>query len=111
MTPLRKQMIEAMQARGFSPRTHESYLNAAADLANYYHRSPAQLRPEEVKEYFRYLAVDRGLAGASCRLYLHAVRFLYLQVLERPDYDVPIPLYPGWKAVRLDPVTAMRTYR
>jgi len=26
MTPLRKQMIEAMQLRGFSPRTHESYL-------------------------------------------------------------------------------------
>ncbi len=31
MTPLRQQMIEAMQVRGFSPRTHESYL--LADLA------------------------------------------------------------------------------
>jgi len=29
MTPLRRQMIEAMRQRGFSPRTHESYLGAS----------------------------------------------------------------------------------
>ena len=32
MTPLRQQMIGAMQQRGFSPRTHESYLAAVRDL-------------------------------------------------------------------------------
>jgi integrase/recombinase XerD len=92
MTPLRKQMIEALQARGFSPRTHESYLEAVADLAGYYHRSPERLSPKDVKAYFHYLAVERGLAGASCRVHLHGVRFLYLQVLERRDFDMPIPL-------------------
>jgi len=56
MTPLRQQMIEAMQQRGFSPRTHETYLGAVTDLARYYHRSPAGLSPEEVQTYFRYLA-------------------------------------------------------
>jgi hypothetical protein len=33
MTPLRKAMIEAMQVRGFSVRTHGSYLAAVTDLA------------------------------------------------------------------------------
>ena len=40
MTPLRAKMIKAMQVRGFSVRTHESYLAAVTDLARYVHRSP-----------------------------------------------------------------------
>ena len=92
MTPLRKQMIEAMRQRGFSPRTHESYLSAVADLAGYYHRSPDRLSLEEIKGWISHLALDRALAGATCRLYLNGVRFLYLQVLSWPSFDVPIPV-------------------
>lgn len=33
------------------------------------------LNLDEVRGYFRYLATERGLSGASCRLYLNAVRF------------------------------------
>jgi len=36
MAPLRKKMIEAMQLRGCSPRTRDSYLNAVTGLADYY---------------------------------------------------------------------------
>lgn len=32
MTPLRQRMITAMQMRGFSARTHTSYLSAVRDL-------------------------------------------------------------------------------
>ena len=92
MTPLGKQMIEAMQVRGFSPRTHESYLGAVADLARYYHCSPAQLTPGQVEGWMRHLAIDRGLSGATCRLYLNGVRFVYLQVLGWAQFDVPIPM-------------------
>lgn len=90
MTPLRQQMIEAMRQRGFSPRTHQSYLAAVSDLARYYRRSPAQLGIEELQGYFNYLAQERGLSAASCRLFLNAVRFLYLQVLRWPAFDVPL---------------------
>jgi integrase/recombinase XerD len=37
-----------------------------------------------------YLVKERGLSGATCRLYLNAIRFLYLQVLEWPSFDVTI---------------------
>lgn len=90
MTPLRQQMIEAMRQRGFSERTHRSYLAAVTDLARYHHRSPAHLSTEQLQAYFRYLALERELSGASCRLYLNAVRFLYLQVLNWPAFDVPL---------------------
>ena len=90
MTPLRQQMITAMQQRGFSPRTHQSYLVAIYDLARYTHRSPAELSPTDLQHYFTYLACERKLSGASCRLYLHAVRFLYLQVLHWSEIDVAL---------------------
>lgn len=39
-----------------------------------------------------YLATQRHLSGASCRLRLNGVRFLYLQVLDWPQFDVVIPI-------------------
>lgn len=92
MTPLRKQMIEAMRVRGFSVRTHHSYLTAVSELAGYYGRSPDALDVKELQAFFVYLATERGLSGASCRLYLNAIRFLYLQVLEWPSFDVAIAI-------------------
>jgi integrase/recombinase XerD len=92
MTPLRKAMIDAMHARGFSPRTHESYLYAVSALAGYYHRRPDQLGAEQIAQFFEYLANERDLSGASCRLYLNGVRFFYLQVLEWPSFDVVITI-------------------
>lgn len=92
MTPLRAKMIKAMQVRGFSIRTHESYLYAVADLARYFHRAPDQLGIDDLRRYFEYLATERSLSGASCRLFLNGIRFLYLQVLNWPAFDVDIPI-------------------
>lgn len=92
MTPLRQQMIAAMRQRGFSGRTHKSYLAAVSDLARYYRRSPAQLDVAELQVYFNHLVQERGLSGASCRLYLHGIRFLYLQVLKWPSFDVSLAI-------------------
>jgi len=90
MTPLRQKMMDAMQVRGFSVRTHESYLAAVSDLARYYHRPPDQLNADELQAYFLYLVKERGLSGASCRLYLNGIRFLYLQVLNWERFDIPL---------------------
>ena len=90
MTLLRQQMIAAMSQRGFSDRTHRSYLIAVQELARYHHRSPDRLRKEELQRFFNYLAQERKLSGASCRLYLHGIRFLYTQVLNWPTLDVEL---------------------
>ncbi|MCP4278250.1 MAG: tyrosine-type recombinase/integrase [Gammaproteobacteria bacterium] len=93
MTPLRQQMIDAMRQRGFSIRTHKSYLGAVQGLARYFHTPPDQLKPDQIQDYFVYLVQEKGLANASCRMYLHGMRFLYLQVLHWPQFDIPIQ-YP-----------------
>lgn len=90
MTPLRKQMIGAMRQRGFSVRTHESYLTAVRDLARYYRRSPDAITVDELQGFFDHLARERNLSPASCRLYLNGIRFLYLQVLQWETFDVQL---------------------
>lgn len=92
MNPLRRRMIEAMQVRGFSRRTHQSYLFAVAALARHYGRSPDTLGRDELQAFFLHLVRDRGLSGASCRLYLNALRFFYRQVLSREDCDVEVEI-------------------
>ena len=92
MTPLRQKMIDAMQLRGFAVRTHRTYLDAVSQLARYYNRSPDRLTPVEIQAYFLYLAKDKQLSGASCRVYLNAIRFLYLQVLKQGTFDVPFQI-------------------
>jgi len=90
MTPLRKKMIMAMRQRGFSPRTHKSYLAAVTGLARYFRRSPERIAASELQTFFDYLVHERNLAPASCRVYLNGVRFLYLKVLEWPSFDVEL---------------------
>ena len=88
MAPLRKQMIAAMRQRGFSVRTHKSYLAAVSDLARFHGRSPAELNVADLQG--DHLAQERELSGASCRLYLNGIRCLYLHVLKRPSFDVSL---------------------
>ena len=90
MTPLRQKMIDAMQVRGMSPRTHRSYLSAVRDLAKYYRRSPDQLSGEELQAFFLYLVKERNLSPATCRLSLNALRFFYLEVLGRDSFGVKL---------------------
>jgi len=50
MTPLRKQMLEDMQLKGFAPATQHAYSHAVKQLAKHYNKRPdllteAQLRP------------------------------------------------------------------
>lgn len=92
MTPLRQQMITAMQVRGFSPRTHQSYLSAIRGLARYYRQSPERLDQDQIRTYLEYLACERQLSASSCRQALHAIRFLFVQVLQRDELDVPFPV-------------------
>lgn len=88
MSPLRLQMIAAMQQRGFSPRTHESYLQVIIDLTRTTRCPPEQLSVTQLQDYLDHLVQQRGLSASSVRLALNAMRFFYLQVLHRLDYDV-----------------------
>lgn len=90
MTPLRQKMIDAMIVRGFAVRTQQSYLYGVAQLAKHYHQSPDKISDEDIRVFFLYLVKEKKLSSSSCRLHLNALRFLYREVLGRPDFDSEI---------------------
>lgn len=91
MTPLREKMIDAMRLRGFSPRTHESYLFAVSRLVHHYHQPPDQLTTDQLQAFFLYLVKQRKLSPASCHLYLNGIRFFYLRSAAFTPCAMPMP--------------------
>ena len=91
MTPLRQKMIDQMTLRGFSPRTHRSYLEAVSGLARYYNRPPDRLSAKQVQDYLLYLERERHLSWSSRNVAVSAFRFLYQQTLDLERDIIWIP--------------------
>jgi integrase/recombinase XerD len=93
MTPLRRQMIEEMQLRGYAQSTIDGYVHVVAQLAHHYDRSPDQLEEEEVRRYLLHLVVDKKIARGSFSVVLGGLRFFFQQVLGRDwkNLDVAKP--------------------
>ena len=83
MGKLRDQMLVDLQLCGAKPRTQESYLREAENLAKYFNRSPAELGEAELKEYLLYLIKERHLSEGTFRYYVAGLKFLYRITLKR----------------------------
>lgn len=96
MTPLRQQMLDAMELRGLAPRTRQVYLHWIVELSRHTHVSPDRLDSADLEAFLLHLSRDRHLAYASCRQALHALRFFWRVVLKRPDpvLELPTPKVP-----------------
>lgn len=96
MTELRRRMIQQMTVRGFSPRTHESYIAAVRGLARHYRRPPDQLSAQEVEAYLAHLVTARKLSWSTCNIAASAFRFLYHVTLghDAAAFEVPTPKQP-----------------
>ena len=119
-SPLRQKMIREMQLQRLSKLTIKSYLSSVTGLAQHYRRSPCQLSVEEVRDYVRYLIVDRKLAASTINCRICAFRFLYSRVLGQKGFvlhakckrsgRLPQPL-SRTEVVRLLDATANRKHR
>jgi len=91
MSPLREAVELEMRLRGFSPRTHESYIHALEELARFYRRALDKVVCSEVQVFLDHLITVRKLAWSTINVYFSAYRFLYEQVLKRPREEFCIP--------------------
>lgn len=66
-----------MTVRNLAPNTMLCYLKQVHYLARYFRKSPAQLTPEDIREYQLYLAQDRKVSVSSRLVAMTALRFLY----------------------------------
>lgn len=87
ISPLRQRMLDAMQLRGFSPRTVESYLYAVERLTRYYRCTPDEISPQQIQDWFLYLVQERHLSPSTCRLLFNGLHFFYTTVLEHVEFS------------------------
>ena len=71
MTPLRQRMLEELQRRNFSPSTIRGYIRSVRDFAAYFHRSPDQLGPEQVRQFQLHMLRNQKLATGTVANRLH----------------------------------------
>lgn len=91
MTPLRRRMIEDLQIRNYSPKTIEIYVAHVSLFARYFGKSPAELGPEEIRNYQAHI-IAQGLSWSYFNQAVCALRFLYRTTLSRGwSYDDVIP--------------------
>ena len=91
MTPLRKQMIRAMELKNLSQNTQRSYLAAVTGLAKHYQRSPLKITDKMIEDYLLYLKNDKANAPNSCGSVLTGLRFFYKNVAQKQisvDYSL-----------------------
>ena len=91
MTPLRKQMIEEMQLRNFSPKTQQAYLGAVNSFAKHYGKSPAEISDGEVRQYLIHLIKERRVAWSTYNITRCAFKCLYGICLNKPEFVSRFP--------------------
>ena len=92
MSTLRQRFHNDMVLRGLAERTQVAYLDAVAAIAKYYHRSPDQISPEEIKQYLLHLINDKHLSTSTTNQAGCALRFLFRVTLNQPHICIEIPL-------------------
>jgi integrase/recombinase XerD len=93
VTQLRKRMQEELQRRNYSESTTVCYLRQITEFAKHFGRSPAQLGPEEIKQFQLYLIQQKKVSWATYIQATAALRFLYVKTLGRALMAEKIP-YP-----------------
>ena len=93
MTILRQRMIEDLTIRNYSPHTIEIYVNRVARFAQYFGRSPDQLRAVHIREFLLYLVENKNASWGLYTQTVCALRFFYGTCLHRSWMIDHIP-YP-----------------
>ncbi|GAC1493729.1 MAG: tyrosine-type recombinase/integrase [Gemmatimonadaceae bacterium] len=84
-TALRERMRSILRTRNYSPRTEETYIAAVAHFARHFGKSPDGLGAAQVLEYQIWLRDHKRASATALNQTVCALRFLYGQVLGRPE--------------------------
>lgn len=93
-----KEILAAAQdeltLRRYSPKTHQAYLLHLKRFLGHFGAKTRTLTGDEIRAYFLHLIEDEGMSWSYQNQAISAIRFLYKQVLKRPDAvaDLPRPV-------------------
>jgi site-specific recombinase XerD len=89
-------MLEELQRRNYSQTTVKGYLRVVRDFAEYFHRPPDQLGPEQIRTYQAHWMEEKRLTARTVGYKTAALRFFFVKTLKRPYpiEEVPYPKAP-----------------
>jgi site-specific recombinase XerC len=89
-------MLDELQRRNYSQTTVKDDLKIVEVFAQYFHRPPDQLGPEQIRACQVYLLKERKLNACTVGHYTAALRFFFCKTLKRgyPVEEVPFPKAP-----------------
>jgi len=90
MEDIRERMIGDMKLRGLTPCTQATYLEAVKVLARHYNSRLDEITKEQVRDFLLYLLDSKGYAKSTDKVYLSAIKFLYLNTLDRQWRFLPL---------------------
>jgi site-specific recombinase XerD len=94
-------MIEDLRVRNLSTNTIALYVHAAAKFAQFFHKSPDLLGPEEVRAYQLHLVQEKKVSWSAFNIAVCALRFLYSVTLGK---DWAVEKIPYAKKPKRKPV-------
>jgi len=109
MGALQDKFITYMTLRGFSPRTHESYMHAMEELVRFYMVSPDRLTNEQIQRFLNHIITERKLEWSTVNVYFSTYRCFYCRVLKRDQIRFSIP--PRGRSKKLPVVLDKATVR
>jgi len=71
--------------RGYSPNTYNGHLCRCRRFTKHFMRSPVEMGREEIESFLFHLATVEKASPAKQKGYIVALRFLYREILKRPD--------------------------
>ncbi len=81
-TIMHQRLLDELLLQGKSQRTQQVYSLYFRQTAKFFNRCPGDLTKQELKDYFRHLAVERS--WSTVKITRNAIQFFYKHVLGRP---------------------------
>ncbi|MGC8988771.1 MAG: tyrosine-type recombinase/integrase, partial [Verrucomicrobiia bacterium] len=66
------------------PRSQQAYLACVRQIAEHFNRSPDQLGPEDLRQYFLHMKLERRLSRQSSTQAICAIKLFWEKTLQRP---------------------------
>jgi len=91
MGRLHDQMKRDLELKDYSPKTRSCYLASVKSFALHFHRSPAELGDQEIREYLHYLITDKKASQSLISQAYSTLKFFYETTLKRDWNGFRIP--------------------